>query len=149
VYGVRSMESVIAASPGVPARRVLTAAFTGFSLLALVLGAIGLFGVLAHDVASRRRELALRIALGANPWRVATATFRQGGVMVVCGLAAGALLSIWAARALSAADVPVNGVDALSIGIPVTTLIMVAAIALLPAMRRAMHTDPLISLKSE
>ena len=45
VYAVRSMQDVVAASPGVPARRVLTATFTGFALLAVVLGGIGLFGV--------------------------------------------------------------------------------------------------------
>ena len=55
VYGVRSMQDVVAASPGVPARRVLTATFMGFALLAVVLGAIGLFGVVAHDVASPAR----------------------------------------------------------------------------------------------
>src|SRR5262249_19740901 len=65
VYWTRPMREVLAASPGVPVRRVLTAAFTAFALLALILSAIGVFGVTAHDVASRRSELALRIALGA------------------------------------------------------------------------------------
>jgi hypothetical protein len=98
VYRVRSMQDVVAASPGVPARRVLTATFMGFALLAVVLGAIGVFGVVAHDVASRRTELALRIALGADPMRIVTATFGRAAVMVGSGLALGGLLSIWAAR---------------------------------------------------
>lgn len=50
----------------------------GFALLALVLGAIGLFGVIAHDAASRRAELAFRIALGADPIRILSATLGQG-----------------------------------------------------------------------
>ncbi|HVQ15046.1 MAG TPA: ABC transporter permease, partial [Vicinamibacterales bacterium] len=74
VYAPRQMQDIIDTSPGVPARRVLTATFTGFALLALVLGAIGLFGVVAHDVAQRRGDLALRIALGANPMRLLRAT---------------------------------------------------------------------------
>ena len=69
------------ASPGVPARRVLTAAFVGFALLAVVLGGIGLFGVLAHDVARRRAEFALRIALGADPMRILRATVGQGALI--------------------------------------------------------------------
>src|SRR5204863_5138795 len=99
VYRTRSMRDVVAASPGVPARRVLTATFMGFALLAVVLGGIGLFGVAAHDVACRRAELALRIALGADPVRILSASFGHGALMVGSGLEAGGLLSIRAARA--------------------------------------------------
>ena len=96
------MRDVINASPGVPARRVLTATFSAFAVLAVVLGAIGLFGVVAHDVARRRAELALRMALGANPMRILRTTLRQGALMVAGGLVAGAVLSYWATRALGA-----------------------------------------------
>lgn len=149
VYGVKSMEAVVASSPGMPVRRGLTAAFLGFAALALVLGAIGLFGVVAHDVASRRSELALRIALGANPMRILSATIVQAAVMVGAGLLVGGLLSIWAARALSAMGFTTGRFDALSIGVPVTALILAGAAAVLPAARRAMRTDPLIALRSE
>ncbi len=149
VYGARSMQDVVAASPGMPARRVLTATFMGFAVLALVLGAIGLFGVVAHDVASRRTELALRMALGADPARILSATLGQGAVMVGSGLAAGGLLSIWAARALSGMGFATDGLDALSLSVPATMLIIAGAIAVLPAARRAARTDPLIALRSE
>src|SRR5205814_2560560 len=101
VYRARPMADVVSASPGVPARRVLTATFMGFALLAVVLGGIGLFGVAAHDVACRRAELALRIALGADPVRILSATLGQGALMVGSGLVVGGVLSIWAARALN------------------------------------------------
>jgi putative ABC transport system permease protein len=149
VYGVKSMEDVVAASPGMPARRVVTATFLGFALLALVLGAIGLFGVIAHDVASRRAELALRIALGANPMRILSATLGQGAVMVGSGLAVGGLLSIWAARALSGVGFATDRLDALSVTVPAALLIIAGAAAVLPAARRAARTDPLITLRSE
>jgi putative ABC transport system permease protein len=149
VYRTRSMRDVVAASPGVPARRVLTASFTGFALLAVVLGGIGLFGVVAHDVASRRAELALRIALGADPMRILSATFGQGALMVGSGLAVGGLLSIWAARALSGVTLGTDHVDVLSVGLPAAVLIVVGAGAVLPAARRASRTDPLITLRSE
>ena len=149
VYRTRSMQDVVAASPGVPARRVLTATFMGFALLAVALGGIGLFGVVAHDVASRRTELALRIALGADPIRILSATLGQGAVMVGSGLAVGGLLSIWTARALSGVVVATGHLDVLSVGVPAAVLMIVGAGAVLPAARRAARTDPLIALRSE
>ena len=143
------MQDVVAASPGVPARRVLTATFMGFALLALVLGAIGLFGVVAHDVASRRAELALRIALGADPMRILSATLGQGAVMVGSGLAVGGVLSIWAARALSGVGFATDRLDALSVGVPAAMLLIAGAAAVLPAARRAAKTDPLAALRSD
>jgi ABC-type antimicrobial peptide transport system permease subunit len=143
------MEDVVAASPGMPARRVLTAAFMGFALLALVLGAIGLFGVVAHDVASRRAELALRIALGADPMRILSATLGQGAVMVGSGLAVGGVLSIWAARALSGVGFATNHFDVVSVSVASAVLMVVGAGAVLPAALRAARTDPLIALRSE
>jgi putative ABC transport system permease protein len=149
VYGRRSMQEVVAASPGVPARRVLTATFLGFALLAVVLGGIGLFGVVAHDVASRRRELGIRIALGADPRRILSATLGQGVSMVGCGLLAGGVLSIWAARALSGVLLTTDHLDALSIGVPAAVLMVAGAVAVLPTARRASRTDPLAALRSE
>jgi hypothetical protein len=149
VYATRSMQDVVAASPGVPARRVLTATFMGFALLAVVLGGIGLFGVVAHDVASRRAELALRIALGADPTRLLSATLGQGAVMVESGLAVGGVLSIWATRALSGVVVTTGHVDVMSVGVAVAVLMVVGVAAVLPAARRAARTDPLIALRSE
>jgi len=102
-----------------------------------------------HEVASRRAELALRIALGAAPMRILSATLGQGALMVGSGLAAGGVLSIWAARALGG-FVPATGrVDALSAGIAATVLVAVGAAAVLPAARRASSTDPLIALRNE
>jgi putative ABC transport system permease protein len=149
LYGRQSMEEILATSPGVPARRVLTAAFSGFALLAVVLSAIGLFGVVAHDVASRRPELALRVALGAAPMRILNATLRQGGVMVALGLVIGGVLSIWTARLLGAVIGPAARIDAVSVSAASLILLLVGIAATLPSARRAARTDPLIALRSE
>ena len=149
VYGVRPMREVVDGSPGVPAKRVLTATFTGFALLAISLGAIGLFGVVAHDVASRRSEIAVRIALGADSKRILSATLCQGALMVAAGLLVGGLLSFWAARALSGIIVAADRVDLVSIGVPVALLVLAGAVAVFPAARRAARTDPLAALRSE
>jgi putative ABC transport system permease protein len=149
VYRVRPMRDVVAASPGVPARRVLTATFMGFALLAIVLSGIGLFGVVAHDVASRRAELALRIALGADPRRILVVTLRQGALMVGAGLVVGGVLSIWAARALSSMMFATGRFDPLNVAVAAAVLMAVGAVAVLPAARRAARTDPASALRSE
>jgi hypothetical protein len=149
VYRVRSMPDVVAASPGVPERRVLTATFMGFALLAVGLGGIGLFGVVAHDVASRRVELAVRIALGADPRRILMRTLGLGAWMVGAGLAVGGVLSIWAARALSSVVFAAGRFDPLNVAVAAAVLVGVGVGAVLPAARRAARTDPLIALRSE
>ena len=147
--GSGSMRNAVADSPGVPARRVLTLAFMGFALLAIALGGIGLFGVVAHDVASRRAELALRIAIGADPTRILTATLAQGVWVVASALVLGTVLSVWTTRALSAVVVITDRFDLESIGIACAVLLLVGIAAVLPAARRAATTDPLIALRSE
>ena len=149
VYGVAPMSNVIAMSPGVPMRRVLTAAFLGFALLAVVLGAIGLFGVVAHDVASRRAELALRIALGANPARILTSTLGHGLSMVGAALIIGGVLSFWASRALAGVAHTSGRIDVMGTGVASVVLLLASVCAVLPAARRASHTDPLTVLRGE
>jgi putative ABC transport system permease protein len=149
VYRVRSMADVVAGSPGVPARRLLTAAFTAFAVLAVVLSTIGLFSVAAHDVACRRAELALRIALGAGPKRILRATLGQGVLMVGAGLVIGGVLSIGAARGLSGVVFGTGRSDIVSIGVAAVLLMVTGAGAVLPAALRAARTDPLMALRSE
>ncbi len=149
VYGRASLTGMVARSPGVPARRLLTATFLGFALLAVVLGAIGLFGVVAHDVASRRTELALRIALGANPTRILTTAMGQGVWMIGTALVIGGVLSFWASRALGAVVSTSGGYDAVSAGAAAIVLVVVGVGAVIPAARRAARTDPLLALRGD
>jgi len=149
VYDIRRMTEIVAASPGVPARRLLTATFTAFALLAVVLGALGLFGVVAHDVASRSTELALRIALGAEPSRIVGDTLAQGVVMIGAGLIAGGVLAAWAVRALSSVLYGTRSLDVLNVGGPAVILIAAGLAAVLPSALRAARTDPSITLRGE
>jgi predicted permease len=148
VLAVRSMQDVVAASPGVPARRVLTWTFMGFALLAIVLGGIGLFGVVAHDVASRRAELALRLALGADPMRILIRTLGQGASMVGAGLVVGGVLSVWATGALSGFVFATGRFDPLNVAVVAAVLMAVGAIAVLPAARSAARIDPVSALRT-
>jgi predicted permease len=149
VYGSASLTGMVARSPGVPARRLLTNTFLGFALLAVVLGAIGLFGVVAHDVAARRTELALRMALGANPTKVFTTTIGQGAWMVGSALVFGVVLSFWASQALGAVVGESGGFDMVTAGAAGTVLILVGVCAVFPAARRAARTDPLAVLRGD
>jgi predicted permease len=149
LYRIRWMRDVVATSPGLPARRVLAATFAGFALLAVVLAGIGLFGVVAHDIASRRAELGLRIALGADPMAILLRTFRQGASMVCAGLVAGGALSMWVARALGAIVHPADGLEVASVAGAAAVMLAVGAVAVLPAARRAARTDPLSALRGD
>ena len=148
VYRSRPMSAVVEASPGVPTRRVLTAAFVGFAVLALVLAALGLFGVVAHDVARRRAEIALRLALGAEPRRILGATLAQATWMVATGLAIGSVLVFWTARVLDAVlfATELNAATIAGVGI---LFVAVGAAAVLPAAVRAANTDPVSALRGE
>jgi hypothetical protein len=148
VYAPRSMDEVIAVSAGMPGRRILTRAFTSFAILALVLSAVGLFGVVAHDVASRGAELALRVALGASPAHLVTATLRQGVAIVASGVAVGMLLAVWSGRLLSGLVPGAAQFDLGSTAAAAGLLLTVGACAVLPAGRRAARTDPLAALKA-
>jgi predicted permease len=149
MYDVTSMMAVVNVSPGVPQRRLLAIVFTAFALLAVCLSAIGLFGVAAHDVASRRLELAVRVAFGADRRRLLGATLGRGAVMVGSGLAVGGVLSIWAARALGDIIATAGRADAVSVAAAATVLIAAGASALMPAALRAARTDPLIAIRGE
>jgi putative ABC transport system permease protein len=149
VYSSRSMEEIVRSSPGVPARRVVTAAFTAFAALALILGALGLFGAAAHDVAARRAELALRIALGADPTRILTATIAQGALVTGSGLAAGAVMSVWASAGLGGLVRATGHLDLLSVTAPAVLVMAVGIAAIIPAALRAARTDPLSTLRAD
>ncbi|HEY1308080.1 MAG TPA: ABC transporter permease [Vicinamibacterales bacterium] len=150
VYGIQSMAEIVATSPGVPARRLLTAVFGAFALLAVVLSTIGLFGVAAHDVARRRPELAIRVALGARPMEILRATIGRSAFVVGCGLASGGLLSVGAVRALGGVLFASHGSDIASVGTAAAAVLIVTAVlAVLPAALRAARTDPLIVLRGD
>ena len=149
VYGVKSLAEVISRSRGVPARRLLAATFTGFAVLAVVLCGIGLMGIVAHDVASRRTELALRLALGANPHRLLGATYTQGAMVLGAGLLAGGAISIWTTRTLGSTVALPSAFDPVSIGLSVAVLAVVCACAIFPTARRASRTDPALALRGD
>ena len=150
VYRVEAMTDVVARSPGVPARRVLTAAFAGSTLLALLLSTVGLFGVLAHDVASRKGELAIRMALGATPRRIVAITVRSGAVLVGTGLLLGGTASVWAGRGLEGVLLSTQeGAWAAASILSAFVLVAAGALAVVPVALRASRREPSDALRGD
>jgi ABC-type antimicrobial peptide transport system permease subunit len=133
-----------------PASERLTATLGAMmGALALLLAVIGIHGVLAYSVSRRTREFGVRIAVGANPARVAGAVIREAAVLTLVGLAAG-IPAAWAAsRALRSVLYGVTETDTLTYATAAAFFLLIGmAAGWLPA-RRAAGVDPVIALRSE
>jgi putative ABC transport system permease protein len=122
--------------------------FGGFAGLALLLAAVGLYGVMAYSVARRRHELGVRMALGAERGRILQMVLRQGVGMT----ALGALVGIGAASALAQLMASllfgVTPFDLLSFTAAPAVLVLVAVVATYIPARRATRVDPVETLRS-
>ncbi len=120
---------------------------SGFGIGALLLAAIGLYGVLALSVSQRRREIAVRLALGAQPDGVLRVTVREGMTLVAIGLGVGATGAVFATRLLKATLFETNVYDPLTFAtVPFVLGIVALAASYLPA-RRAAAVDPVVALR--
>jgi predicted permease len=118
-------------------------------LVATVLAAIGLYGVIAYAVARRTREIGIRMALGAAPGGVIGLVMKQGLTVAVAGIALGGVLAYLAAQAVASGLYGVSALDPLAWGGAISALLGSAALAnFLPA-RRASLVDPSVALRSE
>jgi putative ABC transport system permease protein len=129
--------------------RFFTALLGGFALLALVLAALGVYGVLAYVVRGRAREMGLRMALGASGRRVAGQVLAQGMAPVAVGLAAGLLGAAGLSRFLGSLLFDVRPLDAPTYAAVSVVLGAVAVLACLVPAWSAGRADPMASLRSE
>ena len=144
---VRTMEEALGDRA---AQRRLTMLLVGsFALLALTLGAVGVYGVMAHLVMQRHREIGIRIALGALPREILGLVLSQGLWLTGAGIALGLLGAMASTRLLAGLLFGVEPTDLATFLATATTLATVAiAAAFLPALR-ATRTDPITALRSE
>jgi putative ABC transport system permease protein len=120
-----------------------------FTLLALLLAAVGLYGVLAYAVAQRTREIGIRIALGATRRAIARAILRQGVLLAAGGIVFGLAGAFWASRFLDRMLYGVPRADPLSFVAGTVLLFATAMAACVVPMRRAVGVDPLIAMRAE
>jgi predicted permease len=129
--------------------RFISIMSTSFAVLATLLAAVGLYGVLAYTVSQRTREIGLRMALGAAPARVRLMILRQVGLMTVSGAFIGLLVAIWIARTAEEMLFEMKGRDPVVFAAAALTLAFVAlAAGLIPA-HRASKVDPMTALRYE
>ncbi len=147
VYDFRTMESQIAESMYI--ERLVSSLSALFGLLALGLAAVGLYGVMSHAVAQRRREIGIRMALGAERMSVLWNVLRQVLVLAVAGVVLGLPAALGAGQLIESLLFGLAPRDPATIAAAAAVLIAVAALAgYIPAMR-AMRVDPVIALRDE
>jgi putative ABC transport system permease protein len=120
-----------------------------FSLLALILAAVGLYGVIAQSVAQRTRELGIRMALGAAPRSVSRLVIREGMALALIGTLIGLPTALASERIMSRLLAGIGGADVpMLIAIGIVLAIVMLAASWIPA-RRAARVDPLVALRYE
>jgi predicted permease len=129
--------------------RLLSQLTAFFGLLALVLAAVGLYGVLAFGVAQRTNEIGVRMALGAEPGRVRGAVFGSAMRWVGTGVAIGLVAALTAGRLLSSLLFGLGTVDLATMLLTTAALVFVAAVAAYGPARRASRLDPVRALRYE
>ncbi len=139
---------------GLAARSMAKLSFTMLMLaiasgLALILGAVGLYGVLSYVVSNRAPEIAVRMALGAEAVRVRRMVVMQGARVTLAGVAVGLLAALALTRALDSLLFGVGTLDAPTFVVMSGVMVAVALLASYIPARRASAVDPMQSLRSE
>jgi ABC-type antimicrobial peptide transport system permease subunit len=129
--------------------RFLAAVMAGFAVLASLLAVLGVYGVLAHAVRSRTREIGLRCALGASRSEVMRQVFMEGMAPAVGGLAVGLAGAALLSRYLESLLFSVRPLDAATFGFGVAILAASAAVACIGPAVWAARVDPMVSLRGD
>jgi predicted permease len=147
VVGVMSMEHRLTES--VAPRRFQMFLFGLFSVVALVLAAVGVYGVISHSVSRRMREIGIRMALGARPRDALLMVIRQGMSLALIGMAIGLAAGLALARVMASLLFNVKATDPATFAGVSLLLVSVAILAAYIPARRATKVDPMIALKHE
>ena len=147
LYDVRSMDDVLAPSLAEP--RLGTALMTSFGLVALLLAAIGLYGVMASLVRDETREIGIRIALGASVGRVRAEVLGRASMVAGAGAIAGLAGALATSHVFSALLFQVKPTDPVSLGGSCLVLLVVGGLAAYVPARRATRVDPVQALRAE
>jgi ABC-type antimicrobial peptide transport system permease subunit len=142
---VMTMEGRLRTSLARP--RLYSVLIGGFSLFAVLIAAIGLFGGLMYGVAQRRREIGIRTALGATPCDIVGLVVRQGAVMSLAGLLIGLVIAVSTGRYLTGFLFGVKAADPATFVIVSVALMLVAIVACTVPARRASRVDPVDALR--
>jgi ABC-type antimicrobial peptide transport system permease subunit len=144
---VRTMEEVYGKSL---ARTSFTLVMLGIAgAMALALGIIGIYGVISFTVSQRKREIGIRLALGAQSGDVLSMLLKQGAKLALMGVCVGVVGALLLARLMTSLLFGVTAHDPLTFGLVAAVLMLVALLACYVPARRAMKVDPMVALRYE
>ncbi len=147
ISSVRTMDDVIVATQSRP--RFLAILLTMFSGVALVLAAVGLYGVISYSVAQRTSEFGIRMALGAGPSDVLGMVIGQGARLALAGVVAGGLGALALTRMMRGLLFGIDFFDPLTFTVMAAVLAAVMLVACYVPARRATRVDPMVALRYE
>ncbi len=137
---VQTMDAIVAQQTA--ARTTQVRMLAAFAIIAFLLGAVGIHGVLAFTVSQRHQEFGIRLALGAQAGMIVRMVMREAALLALAGVIPGALLAWAAARAMQAVLAGVPAADPLTFGAVVTLVVVMVGIGLVQPARRALAIQP-------
>ena len=147
VWKVRTLEFLVDRDS--EGDRLLMTLMGGFGALAVILTALGTYGVLSNTVNQRRREIGIRMALGAGRGVVRNMVMSQGMKLVLAGCAIGLVVAVAASRTIASLLYGVGALDIAAYGAGLAVMLVVASLASYLPARRATQVDPAIALRCE
>ena len=144
---MRTLDEIVARSISQP--RFYMLLLTIFASVALVLAAIGIFGVLSYAVAQRTREIGIRMALGAQERTVIGLVVREAMTLVILGVVCGTVAALFLSQTMTRMLFSVTPTDPATFASVATGLLAVALFASYLPARRATRVDPIIALRTE
>ena len=129
--------------------RFSTVLFASFAGVALLLAAIGIYGVMSFAVAQRTHEIGLRMALGAGPQQVLRLVLQEGMLLAFVGLVVGLIGTFFVGRVMKTILYQINGIDPAAISAVTAVLLLSALLACYLPARRATRVDPMVALRDE
>jgi putative ABC transport system permease protein len=147
VSNVKTTEQIVSASVATP--RLTMWLLVTFALLALILGAVGVYGVISYSVSRRRHEIGLRMALGAQQKDILRMIIWQSLVLTLVGIVVGSVAAFGVTRVLRNLLYQVSPVDPLAFVVVTVLLAGVTLVASYFPARRATRIDPLLALRSD
>jgi ABC-type antimicrobial peptide transport system permease subunit len=146
IYGVAPLEQQLGTY--LTQRRFQTSLLTGFSIVALLMAAVGIYGLIQYSIATRTQEIGLRMAIGAQPGDIFRMIISEGLTLSVTGVALGLVGAWWLGRAGSSLLFGVTASDPLTFTTVSLLLTAVAIAACYFPARRAMRVDPILALRA-
>jgi ABC-type lipoprotein release transport system permease subunit len=147
VYGVTTLENRLGAF--LTERRFQTSLLIGFAVVAMLIAAIGIYGLIQYSIAMRTREIGIRIAVGAQAGEIFRMILGEGLRLSLIGLAMGLVGALWLGRAGSSLLFGVTATDPLTFLTVSLLLIAIAVAACCFPARRATRVDPVVALRQE